>query len=249
MKNVLYWGYLLMFLLTIGLPATTCAHLDVTPEEAKQIIDSNDQLIILDVREVSEYCDERGHISGAVNFPWTAGVLEERYEELPQDSEILVVCQSGNRSNMAAEFLDAKGYLYVYDMEGGMIAWEWGTIACIDSDDDGIFDDQDNCPEVANPDQEDSDEDGLGNTCDATDTLCVIERIYGEDAEQTALLRLFRDTFLSKNLEGQEIIRQYYKWSSVINIVMAKDATLKSELKALVDRTLPMIRAKLTKIE
>ena len=36
-----------------------------------------------------------------------------------------------------------------------------------DSDDDGLFDAQDNCPLVANPNQEDMDEDGLGNACDA----------------------------------------------------------------------------------
>jgi len=150
------------------------AHTDVSPQDAKDMIDANADLIIVDVREEQgEYCDEDplppvppGHIPGALNYPWASGVLEERYTELPPDGEILVVCRSGHRSHPAAEFLDSEGYLYVYDMSDGMSAWEWETVGCVDFDGDGFNDDLDNCPADYNPDQEDIDCDGIGDICD-----------------------------------------------------------------------------------
>jgi rhodanese-related sulfurtransferase len=108
------------------------AHTDVTPEEAYELIGSTDDLTVIDVREPSEYCSTRGHIPGALNYPLSSGVLYDRYEELPMDGPILVVCQSGGRSNQAAMFLDSKGFSIVYDMMGGMSAWIWETELCVE---------------------------------------------------------------------------------------------------------------------
>lgn len=144
----------------------TRAHTNITPLEAKSMVDSNDQLIILDVREVHEYCDTRGHIPSALNYPWSSGVLQLGYEELPTDIPIIVVCRLGRRSNNASNFLDSQGFLYIFDMLGGITAWEWETALCVDSDDDGLNDDLDNCPNTYNPSQKDSDWDGIGNACD-----------------------------------------------------------------------------------
>jgi len=122
---------LCVFLIAIcmaSLPAL--GHTDVTVSQAKDLIDSTDDLIVLDVREPSEYCDSRGHIPGALNYPWNSGVLQARFEELPIDSPTLVVCRSGGRSNQAANFLDSKGFLMVYDMLGGMNAWLSETTPC-----------------------------------------------------------------------------------------------------------------------
>src|SRR4030042_1760661 len=142
------------------------AHIDITPQQAKNMFDSWDPLIILDVREDHEYCDAVGHISGALNCPWSSGVLQSRYEELPVDIPIIVVCRLGHRSNNASDFLDSKGFLYIFDMLGGMTAWEWETVLCVDSDGDGLNDDLDNCPGTYNPSQKDSAGDGIGNACD-----------------------------------------------------------------------------------
>ena len=87
-----------LLILCLGpLPADILAHTDVTPEQAKEMIDTNPELLIVDVREESELCGEGGHIPGAVNYPWNSGVLEARYEELPADGDILVVCHGSSR--------------------------------------------------------------------------------------------------------------------------------------------------------
>jgi rhodanese-related sulfurtransferase len=157
----------LLFAFTSCFNSLSPAHTDVTAQQAKIMIDSNDKLIVVDVREVPEYCDDTaGHIPGALNYPWITEVLQQRYEELPRDGEILFYCRSGSRSNMAAEFLDDKDFLHVYDMLDGFLAWEWDRVLCVDSDGDGVNDDLDNCPDVNNPTQRDSDGDGGGDTCD-----------------------------------------------------------------------------------
>ena len=109
------------------------AHTDVTAEQARELIDSTNDLIVVDVREPSEYCDTEGHIPGALNYPWYSGVLEAQYGELPMYGPVLVVCGSGSRSNRAADFLDSKDFSMVYDMLGGMSAnWIWETEPCVD---------------------------------------------------------------------------------------------------------------------
>ena len=124
-------------LLLVGVPlilSVPCAlaHTDVTAEQAHELIGSTGDLTIIDVREPSEYCGTRGHIPGALNYPWNSGLLQVRYEELPMDGPILVVCQSGGRSNQAATFLDSHGFYMVYDMLGGMSAWIWETEPCVE---------------------------------------------------------------------------------------------------------------------
>ncbi len=106
------------------------AHIDITPEQARDLIDTTPDLIVVDVREPYEYCGAAGHIPGALNYPWNSGVLEGRYEELPADGPVLVVCAAGGRSNRAANFLDSKGLATVYDMLGGMSVWQWETAPC-----------------------------------------------------------------------------------------------------------------------
>jgi len=116
----------------IVLTANPCAwaHTSVTATQAHDLIDSTADLIIIDVREEYEYCGVMGHIADALNYPWNSGVLQTRYGELPKDGEILVVYQSGGRSNQAANFLDSKGFSKVYNMLGGMYAWQWETATC-----------------------------------------------------------------------------------------------------------------------
>jgi rhodanese-related sulfurtransferase len=158
--------FVLLFTLSAVNNSSALDHNDVTPEEAKNMIDSSDKLIVLDVREEYEYCATGGHIPGALNYPWNSGILQQRYEEMPRDGEILVYCRSGGRSNSAANFLVANGFLHVYDIVGGFSAWQWETAGCVDTDGDGFNDDLDNCPATFNPSQRDSDGDGGGDTCD-----------------------------------------------------------------------------------
>jgi hypothetical protein len=71
---------------------------------------------------------------------------------------------------------------------------------------------------------------------------CLSEVLYGEQSEETKLLRCFRDNVLSKTWEGRQYIRLYYQWSPVIVAVMEKDGVFKGEVKDLIDGIVPLIR-------
>ena len=87
-------------------------------------------LVVLDVREYSEFCGSLQHIEDAASLPWNSAVLQARFDELPGDVDIIVVCSSGGRSHQAATFLDTQGFSNIYDMQGGMNAWSWDKEAC-----------------------------------------------------------------------------------------------------------------------
>ncbi|OQW99789.1 MAG: hypothetical protein BWK80_62520 [Desulfobacteraceae bacterium IS3] len=104
------------------------SHTELMPTQAKDMIDRNPDIILIDVRENSEFCSE-GHIPGSVNYPWNSGVFQEKYSELPKDADILVICRTGNRSHAAAGFLDAQGFTSVYDI-GGITSGDWEILTC-----------------------------------------------------------------------------------------------------------------------
>ena len=97
-------------------------YVNITPKEAKKIMDSEDGYVLLDVRTQSEY-DEK-HIPGAVLLPNTE--IEAKAEDMQTDKAqlILVYCRSGRRSKQAAEALGKLGYTNVKEF-GGIIDWPY----------------------------------------------------------------------------------------------------------------------------
>jgi len=92
---------------------------DVNVSEAKQMIEANPSLVILDVRTQEEY--DEGHIEEAVLIP--VNELEQRIGELDREKETLVYCKSGVRSATASQILVDNGFSSVYNMLGGITAW------------------------------------------------------------------------------------------------------------------------------
>lgn len=93
----------------------------ITQEEAKKIMASEEGYIILDVRTQLEYAD--GHIPGAICVP-NETIYDEMPAELPEkDQLILVYCRSGNRSRQAAQKLAALGYTNIKEF-GGIMTWD-----------------------------------------------------------------------------------------------------------------------------
>ena len=124
----------LVFLLLAVLLLTACGqdkendqgavYVNITAEEAKQIMDSEEGYIILDVRTQEEY--DQGHIPGATQISHEE--IAEKAEDVLTDKNqlILVYCRSGRRSKIAAEALVELGYTNIKEF-GGIIDWPYET--------------------------------------------------------------------------------------------------------------------------
>ncbi|MBQ9941163.1 MAG: rhodanese-like domain-containing protein [Clostridia bacterium] len=94
----------------------------ITPGEAKNIMDSGEEYIVLDTREQDEF--DSGHIPGAILIPYTE--IDKKAEQMIPDknAQILVYCRSGRRSKIASESLVKLGYTDVKEF-GGIIDWPY----------------------------------------------------------------------------------------------------------------------------
>lgn len=93
---------------------------DITVEQAKELIETKQPLVILDVRTDLEF--EDGHIEGAINIP--VEELQQRLGELNPSDEILVYCRVGGKSRRAMQILADNGFSRAYNMLGGIEAWK-----------------------------------------------------------------------------------------------------------------------------
>lgn len=109
-----------------GSGAGTKASYDrISQEEAKEIMDSGENYILLDVRTPEEF--RTGHIAGALLIP-DYDIAEKAPAALPdKEALILVYCRSGNRSRRASAVLAELGYTQVKEF-GGINTWPYGTV-------------------------------------------------------------------------------------------------------------------------
>lgn len=97
----------------------------ITATEAKALMDSEEDFIILDVRTDAEYAE--GHIADAVLIPHEEITAKAEEVLLDKFQLILVYCRSGRRSKIAAEALVALGYTNVKEF-GGIIDWPYEVV-------------------------------------------------------------------------------------------------------------------------
>jgi hydroxyacylglutathione hydrolase len=92
-----------------------------TAELAERLDDERPPAVmVLDVRERGEW--EAGHIAGAVNVP--LGHLTDRVAELERERPLVLHCQSGGRSSVAASVLRAHGFTNVINLSDGFAGWQ-----------------------------------------------------------------------------------------------------------------------------
>lgn len=97
--------------------------LDTVPQEDVAELERQlkaGEVTVVDVRARSEY--DAGHIAGVPNIP--LGYIEDRIAEIPTDKPVVLHCQGGGRSAIAAGLLQARGVKNVVNLTGGFGAWE-----------------------------------------------------------------------------------------------------------------------------
>lgn len=94
----------------------------ISVEEAKTMIDSNLELIVIDVRTPKEVAE--GTIPRAINIDVKADDFLDQIIKLDKDKTYLLSCRSGKRSAQAAGIMEENGFKYLYNMKGGYLQWQ-----------------------------------------------------------------------------------------------------------------------------
>ena len=125
-------GLILMLLISLTMFGLTACGGDknnsyeqITPEQAKTIMDTEKDYVIIDARTEEEFAE--GHIENAILIPEYE--IKDRAQKEVSDKEqlILVYCRSGRRSKIASEELVKLGYTNVKEF-GGIIDWPYETV-------------------------------------------------------------------------------------------------------------------------
>ena len=125
-------GLIIMLLISLSLFGMTACdggdnvtYEQITAEQAKEIMDTEQDYIIIDARTEEEFAE--GHIENAILIP-EYEIKDRAEKELPdKDALILVYCRSGRRSKIASEELVKLGYTNVKEF-GGIIDWPYETV-------------------------------------------------------------------------------------------------------------------------
>lgn len=102
---------------------------NLRPEQAKEILDSDNQAVYIDVRTEQEF--QNGHVPNSVNIPvvWpdpatrrmkpNPDFVKVVSAHFPRNKRVIVGCQAGGRSQLAADMLAQEGFEDVANMQGG----------------------------------------------------------------------------------------------------------------------------------
>src|SRR4030066_1166692 len=123
-KSIVFVALLTFGFVLASLPIAFAAHTDIPVATAWSMINNPlyPNLVILDVRNQSEV-DAVGYIPRSILIPvWQ---LQQRIGELSayKNTEIIVYCRTGGRSNTASLTLATNNFTKVYDMSGGIEGW------------------------------------------------------------------------------------------------------------------------------
>ncbi|MCG8426040.1 MAG: rhodanese-like domain-containing protein [Chromatiales bacterium] len=93
----------------------------VSPQKATEMI-NREEAVVVDVRPMNDFTE--GHIINALNIPANALKNQIKTLEKYKDKPIIMACRSGAQSSMACKQLRKEGFEKVFNLQGGMLAWQ-----------------------------------------------------------------------------------------------------------------------------
>ena len=94
---------------------------NIPPHEATTLI-NREEAVVIDVRPIADY--NKGHIVDAINLPINGFKNQIKQLEKHRQKPVIVSCRSGNQSQMACRQLRKAGFEKVYNLRGGVFAWQ-----------------------------------------------------------------------------------------------------------------------------
>jgi rhodanese-related sulfurtransferase len=119
-----HWVLVTAFILVAGILIFNLSHADksaVDPSAATELINSK-EAVVVDVRPAADY--NKGHIINAINIPSNGFASQMGALNKHKGKPIIVSCRSGAQSSGACQTLKKAGFEEVYNLKGGILAWQ-----------------------------------------------------------------------------------------------------------------------------
>lgn len=107
---------------SLGFAAGPSPAKDVSAAEARQLLEADRAVIVLDVRTAEEFAE--GHLPKAINVEWGGSRFEAQVAALDRSATYLVHCHSGIRSRQALRVIAKHGLTNLYHLRGGIAEWD-----------------------------------------------------------------------------------------------------------------------------
>lgn len=111
----------ILFLLTQNILADMGGKGAITPQQATEFINRKDAIVV-DVRPIADF--SKAHIINSINIPSSSLKSQLTQLDKHKDSPIIVACRSGAQSSVACKTLTSNGFEEVYNLKGGILAWQ-----------------------------------------------------------------------------------------------------------------------------
>jgi len=115
----------ILFLLAQNILADVGGKGAISPQQATELINRKDA-IVLDVRPIGDF--SKAHIINAINIPLNSLKNQLNQLEKHKDTPVVVSCRSGAQASGACKILNASGFDEVYNLKGGIMAWESASL-------------------------------------------------------------------------------------------------------------------------
>lgn len=123
MKKYIFVAVGLLIVSCVFSPKNQKTMNELSPIEWAELQSQTPESVILDVRTEDEF--ESGYIKNALNLDIRGGSeFISSIEELDKSKAYFVYCRSGARSGQACQLMEQMGFEQVYNLEGGVLAWE-----------------------------------------------------------------------------------------------------------------------------
>ncbi|NIK92319.1 rhodanese-like domain-containing protein [Mangrovimonas sp. CR14] len=119
--------WVFLFLMSILLAVSSCVNEnydgieEISTEEMQTLLEMDD-VQLLDVRTPEEF--DEGFIAGAQNIDFESETFNEDIQKLDKTKPVILYCRTGGRSARCAKKMIEAGFVKVYDLDGGISAWE-----------------------------------------------------------------------------------------------------------------------------
>ena len=100
----------------------------ISPAESTRMI-NHDDAVVIDVRESNEYSE--GHIINSLHIPLVSLKTRLKDIEKHKTKKVIIACRSGNRSSSACATLKKEGFEQVFNLGGGVMAWESANLPLV----------------------------------------------------------------------------------------------------------------------